>query len=82
MDPATLKSIQDQIEQAGQFAAGVAGIIDPEIIPLIILGKALSVAVPSLVDDVEKLLAQTEPTDADNAALAAKIAKLADPGSI
>ena len=69
-----------------QLAGSIAGVVDPSIKPLIVIGNAAAAAIPGLVDDVLALInsqqAGSDPTLAQNAALAAKIAALGNPASL
>lgn len=75
-------AIEAEILAAVNSAATMAGIIDPELMPFIILGKAVAAGLPELLNDVQALIDGTEPTDADNAALAVKIVALGNPASL
>ena len=79
VDPQALqKSIQDAVGAAATFGE----IIAPQYTAYIVLGQAIASAVPTLYDDVKRLIGTAEPTDADKAALAQKIADLMHPETL
>ena len=75
-------AIEAEILSAVNAAGTMAGIIDPELLPFIVLGRAVAAGLPGLLYDVEALIDGTEPSDADNAALAVKIVALGNPSSL
>lgn len=78
-DQLKFDAVKAQIDAGIDTAALVAEGIAPQYIPLIVLGQAVAKALPDLYADVAKLIEQTEPTEADSAALALKIAALEHP---
>jgi hypothetical protein len=82
LSPAQLQALQAEIDGAVGTAANIGEVIAPQYTGFIVLGQAVAHILPSLYNDVMQLLAKSEPTPADNAALAAKIAALADPASL
>lgn len=82
LNQAQIDAVQAEIQAAVSTAANIAAVIAPEYLPFIVLGQAVAKAFPPLVDDVVQLINNTAPSDADNAALAQKIAALANPQAI
>ncbi len=76
MDAATLKTIEAEIAAAVDTAGNIEDVIAPQYAAFIVLGQAVAKALPGRIDDVQRLLSSQEPTDADVAALAQKIAAL------
>lgn len=81
-DQAKFDAVKAEIDMGVDTAATLAGTVAPQYIPFIVLGQAVAKALPGLYEDVVKLVNQTEPGDADNAALAAKIAALQHPEAL
>jgi hypothetical protein len=82
IDPAQLAAIEAEIKSGIDIAAGVASTVAPQYAPFIVLGQAVAAAFPPLINDVIALIEQTEPDAAANAALALKIASLANPAAL
>lgn len=84
--PSALDNILQEISGGVNLVGQLVGAVDPALIPAIIIGKSVSAAVPSIVADVEAWIGQvktgTPPTDAQNQALAQKIAALANPAAL
>lgn len=76
MDP---KQVSAEIDPIIDGAANVASALVPEYGALILLGAGLIKSAPELYADALALAQKKEPTADDNAALAAKIAALANP---
>ena len=69
------------IEAGISTVASAGETLDPALAPFIVIGQAAAAALPELIDDVTGLLSGAQPSDADKAALAAKIQALANPAS-
>lgn len=82
MDATQQAAIESQIGTAVTTAGQIAEVIAPQYTVFIVLGMAVAKAVPGLVTDVENLINGTAPDAAANAALAAKIAALANPDTL
>lgn len=79
MDQAQIDAIKADINAVIGTGSSVAATIAPEYLPLIVLGTAVARQVPTLFEDVVKLIGKTAPTDADTQALAVKISQLSHP---
>lgn len=77
-----LKAIEMEVGNGLTLAANLAGAIDPELLPFIVLGKAAAAAMPGLIDDITGLINGTAPSDTDNASIAATIASLGSPETL
>lgn len=82
MDPIQQAAIEAQIGTAVNTAGQIAEVIAPQYTVFIVLGMAVAKAIPGLVTDVENLISGTAPDPAANAAIAAKIAALANPDAL
>lgn len=86
MDATQLAAVKAQVEASADLVGNLIGAVDPQLIPLIVIGKAAAPMVPDLINDVENWISAikngNDPTDADNAALAAKIAALQHPETL
>jgi hypothetical protein len=82
MDKDKLAAVQAELDTIVDGAGTLADALVPEFHVYVALGKAVAKAVPSLYDDVEKLLQKAAPTDEDKAALAAKIVALQNPETL
>lgn len=60
-------------------AADYAGIVDPDLIPFIQLGKAVDKMLPGIAGHVASWIEGNPPTEAEKADLAAKLGVLGDP---
>lgn len=74
-----LDSLNLEISTAVDQAGNIIGVIDPALIPFIVLGKAVAKSIPGVVDVIQKWIAGTPPTDAERADLLAKLAVLSNP---
>ena len=74
-----LATLETEIQAALNLTASTAGVLDPQILPFIILGKAVAAAAPGLITSVQNLASGTAPTPASVSALAVDIAALASP---
>jgi hypothetical protein len=79
---AQIDAVTAEIVSGLDIAGSAAGVIDPELLPFIVIGKAAAAAIPGLVDDVTNLINGAAPSPADNLALATKIATLANPAAL
>ena len=79
LDPIKTAAIKAEI---GQVADAVGAFLPPQALPFYVLGRALAVSAPDIIADIQRLLAKTEPTDAEEQALAVKIHALASPESL
>lgn len=75
---AIVAEVSTGVNVAATIAAGVA----PEYAPLVYLGAGVAKQFPGLVEDAINLFDKQEPTDADEAALAANIALLQHPEAL
>ncbi len=83
MDPATLAATKAEVNNVANTVGALVGAVDPELIPFVILGKAVAAASPDLINDVEQLIQSKEdPDQAANDALAAKIHALLNPEAL
>ena len=76
------QTLATEIQSAVDTAAGIATVVAPQYAGFIVLGQAIAHAAPELYADVQALLSKKEPTDADAAELAGKIADLLNPASL
>lgn len=77
-----IDAIKAEIVAVINGGSAVASAVAPEYQPLILLGKAVALQVPSLFEDVVKLIQKTAPTDAEATELAQRIAQLSHPESL
>ena len=74
--------LRAEIISWNEMAANLAGIIDPKLIPALLIERALAkvgaTLVPNLVDDVEKFISKAEPLPDEIDHLHAGIVELAD----
>jgi hypothetical protein len=83
MDAATLAATQATVNSIAETVGALVGTIDPQLIPIIALGKIAAAASPGLINDVEQIIAsKQDPDQAANDALALKIAALANPSTL
>ena len=74
-----LNNLLENILTGAETAASFAGVIAPEILPFIAMGKALETLVPGLADTMAKWIEGTPPTEEEKAELRAKLAVLGNP---
>jgi hypothetical protein len=79
MTPEQLETLVQEIIGNLELGADIASIFRPEIIPFVVMGKALDKAIPGLAGTVQKWIDGNPPTDDERAELKAKLAILADP---
>ncbi len=80
-----LDAIKNEIMIAINAAEPVVAALEPGLNPVyMIVGKAVAIAIPSLIEDVQNLVSAKEPSDADSSALIQEARLLAseDPDSI
>lgn len=75
----TIEDIKNEIGPVIDEAATIAEMFAPQYAGFIVLGQAVAKVIPELANDVQRLLTQTEVTQDDEDALAAKLHKLANP---
>lgn len=79
---ATESTLSAAIDPVIDGAADVAATLAPQYGALILLGAGLLKEVPELYQDALNLVQKKDPTDADNAALQAKISALENPANL
>lgn len=62
-----------------EFGADLAGIFAPEIIPFVVMGKAMDKIIPGLAGMVERWVEGNPPTEEEKAKLKEMLATLGDP---
>ena len=72
-------TVKAEVSASVDFAGALVGVIAPELIPLVVLGKALAKQFPEVYRDVEDLIRGEEPDEAAEAELAEKISRLGRP---
>jgi len=77
-----IDAIKAEIAAVVTGGSAVASAIAPEYQPFILLGKAVALQVPSLFEDVVKLIQKAAPTEAETAELAQRISQLSHPESL
>lgn len=71
------KDILDNLE----LGADLAGLFAPEIIPFVVIGKAVDKLIPGLSGMVQRWVEGNPPTEDEKEDLKAKLAVLADPNN-
>lgn len=79
LDPQKTQQIKSEISTV---ADAVGAFLPPQALPFFVLGRAVAVAAPDLIADVERILAKSEPSPADEENLAIKIHALGSPESL
>jgi hypothetical protein len=79
MNPAELKTLIENIVTEVNGVADIAAGVDPELIPLIAIGKAVDKMLPGLVESVDNWIQGNPPTDEEKATLTAQLAVLNNP---
>lgn len=79
MTPAELQTLLTTIKNGLNSAADFAGTLDPALIPIIAIGKAVDSQIPGLVATVDAWIQGNPPTDQEIADNAAKLAVLGNP---
>lgn len=82
MDAIELAAIESELKSGIDTAASIASVVAPQYAGFIVLGQAVAAAFPPLLNDVLALINQNEPSVADQQALSAKIAALANPAAL
>lgn len=80
MTPDQLKEILNSVEVELEGAADFVGTLDPALVPMIIIGKAVARVIPGLAATVDGWIQGTPPTQADKDQKAAELAVLGNPG--
>ena len=62
-----------------EFGTDLVGIFAPEIIPVVVLGKAMDKAIPGLATMVNSFLVGNPPTEEEKAKLRTMLSVLGDP---
>lgn len=81
MTPEETKTLLTNIVTELNGAADYAGIVDPELIPFIVIGKAVDAQIPGLVAHVQSWINGNPPTAEEKADLAVKLSVLNDPNA-
>lgn len=71
----TLENITTELSSAGDFV----GILDPALLPFIVIGKAVAKQIPELAAAVDDWIQGNPPTQAEVDDLHAKLAVLGNP---
>lgn len=79
MTPAEIKDLTNNIANEVNSVGDFIGIIDPALIPLIAIGKAVNRQLPGIAEHVASWIQGAMPTDQEKADLAEKIQTLSDP---
>ena len=79
MSPADLKSLLGTIVAELNSVADYGGIVDPALIPLIAIGKAVDKEIPGLVAGVAGWISGNPPTPEELADFQSKLGTLGDP---
>ncbi len=77
-----LQQLLDNIIAGVNDAADYAGIIDPELIPFIVIGEAIDKLVPGIAAHVAAWAAGNPPTVDEKADFVAKLAVLGNPNVV
>lgn len=79
MSPEQVEALTKNIIDQVNGAADLVGVIDPALIPLIAIGKAVDKLVPGIAGTVANWIAGNPPTAEERADFKAKLAVLSDP---
>lgn len=79
MTPEETQSLLTEIITGIETGVGFVGVIDPALIPAIVIGKAVGNLVPGIAASVQRWIEGNPPTDAEKAELAAKLETLGNP---
>lgn len=77
--PEEIKQIVQNVETELEGAADFAGALAPQLIPFVLIGKAVAKVMPDLLASVDAWILGNPPTQKEKDDLAAKIAALSDP---
>jgi hypothetical protein len=77
--PAELKILVENIVTEVNGVADIAAGVDPALVPLIAIGKAVDKMLPGLVESVDNWIQGNPPTDEEKANLTAQLAVLNNP---
>lgn len=79
MTPDQIEQLTKEIVAGLDTGADMASVLAPEIIPFVLIGKALDKTIPGLAGDVARWLQGNAPTPEEKQALKAKLAVLGNP---
>ncbi len=77
--PEELKKIIENAEVEIESVADFASALAPQLVPFVIIGKAVGKLMPDLVSSVDAWLMGNPPTQQEKDDLASKISALSDP---
>lgn len=81
MTAAETQVLLDSIIAEINTAADFIGTLDPELIPIVLIGKAIDKQIPGLAATIQNWVEGNPPTDAEKADTASKLAVLGDPNN-
>ncbi len=79
MSPEDLRTLLDNIVSSVNEVADFAGALDPALLPLLAIGKAIDKQVPGLAATIDKWIQGNPPTDADKTEFLQQLKVLGDP---
>jgi len=79
MTPDELKQTVDNVVNEVNGAAELLGVLDPELLPFIAIGKAVDKQIPGLVEAVDGWIRGNPPTDKEKADLLSQLKVLGNP---
>lgn len=79
MTPDELKQTIDNVANEVNGVADFAGVLDPQLLPFIAIGKAVDKQIPGLVAVVDKWIQGNPPTADEKAALVQQLTVLGNP---
>lgn len=74
-----LKQTIDNVVNELNGVADFAGVLDPALLPIIAIGKAVDKQIPGLVAAVDNWIKGNPPTDTDKATLVQQLSVLGNP---
>jgi hypothetical protein len=81
MSPDEAKQLTDTIVTEVGNVATMVGVLDPELLPFIAIGKAVSKSFPGIVAGVANWIEGNPPTAEEKADFSQKLAVLSDPNA-
>lgn len=81
MTPQEIERLTTEIIGGLETGAAFIGLLAPEVIPFIVLGKAVDKVIPGLVGDISKWVEGNQPTLEEIDEFKKKLAVLADPNA-
>lgn len=81
MTNAEIEQLTNEVVLSLEFGADLASVFAPEIVPFVVLGKALDKTVPGLAGIVTRWVEGNPPTDEEKAVFKSKLATLSDPNN-